>query len=139
MEPSRELSNRGSPDADGDYQEEDGGDAGAPAAPGGEEDSGLGRADRGPGRASAAPPSDNSSCGPLRGVPRLFPKRRPPGKRTRIRAPGPRLLTTLHFSVVDRVGKIADVVDGGVPGRGSQRVGVLLNGEMDDAVVGKTE
>ena len=46
---------------------------------------------------------------------------------------------TLHFSVVDRVGKIADVVDGGVPGRGSQRVGVLLNGEMDDAVVGKTK
>ena len=43
------------------------------------------------------------------------------------------------FSVVDRVGKIADVVDGGVPGRGSQRVSVLLNGEMDDAVVGKTE
>ena len=30
-------------------------------------------------------------------------------------------------------------MDGGVPGRGSQRVGVLLNGEMDDAVVGETE
>ena len=43
------------------------------------------------------------------------------------------------FSVVDRVGKIANVVDGGVPGRGSQWVGVLLNGEMDDAVVGKTK
>ena len=57
----------------------------------------------------------------------------------RIRAPGARLLTTLHFFVVDRVGKIADVVDGGVPGQGSQLVGVLLNGEMDDAVVGKTE
>ena len=39
----------------------------------------------------------------------------------------------------DRVGKIADVVDGGVPDRGSQWAGVLLNGEMDDAVVGKTE
>ena len=42
-------------------------------------------------------------------------------------------------AVVDRVEKIADVVDGGVSGRGSQRFGVLLNGEMDDAVVGKTE
>ena len=42
-------------------------------------------------------------------------------------------------AVVDRVGKIADVVDGGVPGRGSQWVGVLLNREMDDAVVGKTK
>ena len=63
----------------------------------------------------------------------------PSSQRTRIRASGARLLTTLHSSVVDRVGKIADVVDGGVPGRGSQWVGVLLNGEMDDAVVGKTE
>ena len=42
-------------------------------------------------------------------------------------------------AVVDRVGKIADVVDGGVSGWGSQWFGVLLNGEMDDAVVGKTE
>ena len=43
-------------------------------------------------------------------------------------------------TVVDRVGKIADVLDGGVLGPG-QRVSVLLNlnREMDDAVVGKTE
>ena len=43
-------------------------------------------------------------------------------------------------AVVDRVGKIADVLDGGVLGLG-QRVSVLLNlnREMDDAVVGETE
>ena len=43
-------------------------------------------------------------------------------------------------TVVDRVGKIADVLDGGVLGLG-QRVSVLLNlnREMDDAVVGETE
>ena len=43
-------------------------------------------------------------------------------------------------AVVDRVGKIADVLDGGVLGLG-QRASVLLNlnREMDDAVVGETE
>ena len=54
------------PPTDGDYQEKDGGDAEAPTAPGGEEDSGLGRADRGPGQRRRREPEEQEEATPAR-------------------------------------------------------------------------
>ena len=67
-------------------------------------------------------------CGPLRGVPRLFPQRRLPGKRTRIRAPGPRLLTTFHFFQLKR----HDQDERGSMGRHRERRGQRLHRQVQE-------